>query len=145
MVEDMADACTTAQKVWKVGDKLAEVVHGPLTRTDLALFAGASADHMRLHIDSDYAKAAGFEDVFAHGMLSLAYLAQVVTGTFPPETVRELSTRFLAITPLHATVHCTGEIVEILEAQSGRLARVDLRARANGSLTLQGSALVVLG
>jgi acyl dehydratase len=139
-----ADAPTSTQNDWKVGDRLAEVVHGPLTRTDLALFAGASADHVRLHIDSDYAKAAGFEDVFAQGMLSMAYLAQVLTRAFPPETVRELSTRFLAITPLHATVHCTGEIVEILEARSEHLARIDLRARADDNSTLQGSALVAL-
>jgi acyl dehydratase len=145
MTEGTAIAAASPPRDWKVGDKLAEVIHGPLTRADFALFAGASGDHVPLHIDSDYAKAAGFDDVFAHGMLSMAYLAQVLTGGFPPETIRELSTRFLSITPLHATVHCSGEIVEVLEAQSERLARVDLRAHADGSLTLQGSALVALG
>jgi acyl dehydratase len=129
---------------WTVGDKLTEVVHGPLTRGDLALFAGASDDHMLLHIDSDYAKAAGYDDVFAQGMLSMAFLAQVLTATFRPESIRELSTRFLAMTPLHATVHCSGEVVEILEGISGHLARIELRAHANGALTLQGMALVAL-
>lgn len=138
----MADA--VAIRSWKVGDTLPEVVHGPITRGDLALFAGASGDHVLLHIDSDHAKAAGFDDVFVHGMLSMAYLAQVLTLNFPPEAVREWSTRFLAITPLHATVRCTGTISEISDDDAGQIARVTLSASANGVPTLQGTALVAL-
>lgn len=123
---------------------LPEVVHGPITRGDLALFAGASGDHVLLHIDSDHAKAAGFDDVFAHGMLSMAYLAQVLTLNFPTEAVREWSARFLAITPLHATVRCTGTIAEISEGDAERIARIALSASADGIPTLQGTALVAL-
>ncbi len=141
----MADAVTIApQCTWKVGDTLPEVVHGPITRGDLALFAGASGDHILLHIDSDHAKAAGFEDVFVHGMLSMAYLAQVLTRSFPPEAVREWSARFLAITPLHATVRCTGTIAEISGSNAEQIARITLSASADGIPTLQGTALVAL-
>jgi acyl dehydratase len=129
---------------WQVGDRLGETVHGPISRGDLALFAGASGDHILLHIDSDHAKAAGFDDVFAHGMLSMAYLAQLLTGSFPPDRIRAWSARFQAITPLHATVRCTGEISEILEADGERQARITLRAEANGVATLQGTGLVAL-
>jgi acyl dehydratase len=138
----MADA--VALHEWRVGDLLPEVVHGPITRGDLALFAGASGDHVLLHIDSDHAKAAGFDDVFAHGMLSMAYLAQVLTRSFPLAVVREWSARFMAITPLHATVRCTGAITEISEQDAGRMARITLMASADGILTLQGTALVAL-
>lgn len=131
----------TDARTWKVGDTLPEVVHGPITRGDLALFAGASGDHVLLHIDSDHAKAAGFDDVFAHGMLSMAFLAQVVTRNFPPEALRDWSTRFMAITPLKATVRCTGTITEI---SAERVARITLTAKADGILTLQGTALVAL-
>lgn len=138
----MAEAAVLARREWKAGDALAEVICGPITRGDLALFAGASGDHVLLHIDSDYAKAAGFDDVFAHGMLSMAYLAQVLTRSFPPEAIREWSARFLAITPLHATVRCTGKIAEIDD--TGTLARVILSASADGTPTLEGSAQVTL-
>lgn len=133
-----------SQCSWKVGDVLPEVVHGPITRGDLALFAGASGDHILLHIDSDHAKAAGFDDVFVHGMLSMAYLAQVLTRNFPPEAIRDWSTRFLAITPLHATVRCTGTITEISGSDADRVARVTLSASADGTPTLQGTALITL-
>lgn len=129
---------------WKVGDRLDDVVHGPISRGDLALFAGASGDHVLLHIDSDHAKAAGFDDVFAHGMLSMAYLAQLLTGNFPVEAIREWSTRFLSITPLHATVTCCGEILEISEVAGKSTARISLSASADGTPTLQGTAIVDL-
>jgi acyl dehydratase len=144
MAEPSINADTQAGGIWAVGDRLPDIVHGPVTRGDLALFAGASGDHVLLHIDSDYARAAGFDDVFAHGMLSMAYLAQVLTGMFPPDAIREWSARFLAITPLHATVTCIGEIVEITDDASGPTARIDLVATADGTPTLQGSAVVAL-
>src|SRR3546814_6132757 len=46
-----------------VGDKLPPHVQGPINRATLALFAGASNDYVPLHIDSDFAKAAGMPDV----------------------------------------------------------------------------------
>ena len=130
----------------QVGDTLAEVVRGPITRGALALFAGASGDHTLLHIDSDYVKAIGLDDVFAHGMLSMAYLAQVVTQAFPSEHLREWSVRFLAITPLHATIRCSAEVIELFEAGGERFARLQLAARTDSDLaTLAGWAVVALG
>lgn len=43
----------------KVGDRLPLWQGEPFSRAALALFAGASGDHNPLHIDSDYAQAAG--------------------------------------------------------------------------------------
>lgn len=140
----MTEAMTIARPDWKVGDRLTEAIHGPITRGDLALFAGASGDHVLLHIDSDHARAAGFDDVFAHGMLSMAYMAQMLTRSFAPEAIRDWSVRFLAITPLHATVRCTGTITEINDTDLGPVASVALAASADGVPTLQGSALVAL-
>ena len=51
----------------------------PISRTTLALYAGASGDHNPIHIDLDFARSAGLEDVFVHGMLSMAYLGRMLT------------------------------------------------------------------
>lgn len=130
----------------RVGDSLPELVRGPITRGTLALFAGASNDHVLLHIDTDFARAAGEEDVFAHGMLSMAYLGQLLTLHFPQAALREWSVRFVAITPLYATVHCFAKVVEILDGGDGkRLARLQIGARTgNGLPTLAGHAIVAL-
>lgn len=128
-----------------VGDALPEHVQGPITRGTLALFAGASNDHMLLHIDSDYAKAAGMPDVFAHGMLSMAYLAQLLTHWAPAETIREWGVRFAAITPLNAVVHCSGVVTEIYEVDGKRLAKLRIGAKtAEGLATLDGDAVIAL-
>ena len=132
-------------KALQVGECLLEHVQGPITRTTLALFAGASNDYVRLHIDSDYAKDAGMNDVFAHGMLTMAYLAQAVTRWAPQERLRRWNARFTAITPLYASVHCRGEVVEIFEEGGERLARLKIGAWTDKELqTLDGEAVVAL-
>ncbi|MGD9549587.1 MAG: MaoC/PaaZ C-terminal domain-containing protein, partial [Burkholderiaceae bacterium] len=60
----------TPVKVLQVGDEMPVLELPPITRTTLALFAGASGDHNPIHIDIDFARKAGMPDVFAHGMLS---------------------------------------------------------------------------
>lgn len=129
----------------EVGDTLPELVRGPIDRATLALFAGASHDHVPLHIDSDFAKAAGMDDVFAHGMLSMAYLAQMLTHWAPQERLRRWNVRFTAITPLHATVTCRGEITEIFEEAGERLARIRIGSWTGKNMqTLDGEAVVAL-
>lgn len=68
------------------GDMLPTLTLEPLNRTTLALFAGASNDHNPLHIDIDYAQRAGMPDVFAHGMLSVAWLGRQLTDWWPQES-----------------------------------------------------------
>jgi acyl dehydratase len=127
------------------GQQLPELVRGPITRGTLALFAGASHDHVPLHIDSDFARAAGMDDVFAHGMLSMAYLAQALRSWAPAERVRTWNVRFTAITPLHATVHCRGEVAEIFSEAGERRARLKIGAWTDRDIqTLDGEAVVAI-
>lgn len=127
------------------GAVLPQLERGPITRGTLALYAGASSDHVMLHIDSDFAKAAGMGDVFAHGMLSMAYLAQCLGQVTPAENVLKWSVRFLAITPLHATVRCAGEVLDVFEEAGHTCARVRIWTTIDsGVKTLEGEALVAL-
>jgi acyl dehydratase len=127
------------------GQQLPELVRGPITRGTLALFAGASHDHVLLHIDSDYARAAGMDDVFGHGMLSMAYLAQALRSWAPQERLRHWNVRFTAITPLHATLHCRGEVTEIFEEAGERRARLKIGAWTGDDIkTLDGEAVVAI-
>lgn len=128
-----------------VGNMLPEHVQRPISRATLALFAGASHDHVPLHIDSDFARAAGMDDVFAHGMLGMAYLAQMLTHWAPQERLRRWSVRFVAIAPLHATLTCRGEVIELFEEASERSARIRIGAWTDRQVqTLDGEAVVAL-
>src|SRR3546814_20509214 len=101
----------------RVGDKLPPHVQDPINRATLALFAGASNDYVPLHIDSDFAKAAGMPDVFGHGMLSMAYLAQLITHWAPQDRLLSWTGRFTAITPLFDTVACTGRVTTLFDTR----------------------------
>jgi acyl dehydratase len=125
------------------GDAIPSLTFGPVSRTKLALYAGASGDHNPIHIDLDFAKGAGFDDVFAHGMLSMAQLGRLVTDWAGQENVRSLSTRFTAITPVNATVTCEGTVTDTLEKDGETLLKLTLSAKVDdGTQTLKGEALV---
>lgn len=134
---------TSVPQFW-VGSAIPEHTRGPVDRTTLALFAGASGDHVPLHIDIDFARQAGHEDVFAHGMLTMAYLGQLITHWVPQGRLRDWSVQFTAITPLHAKVLCTGEIVERLDRGGEECVRITIRARTDAGITTAiGEAIVV--
>jgi acyl dehydratase len=115
----------------------------PISRTTLALFAGASGDHHPIHLDTDVAKSAGLEDVFAHGMLSMAYLGRLLTDNFGVQRLRGYHVRFAAITPVHGQPTCRGTVRSIHDDEGRRLATLDLVVTlADGTTTLVGEAVV---
>lgn len=128
---------TTVQKTWSVGDTLTPLETGRISRADLALFAGGSGDHNPIHIDLDVAKAAGFDDVFAQGMLSMALLARLITDNFPLSQLVKYDARFVSITPVNARPTCTGTVSAVEDG----VITVDLAVTlADGTVTINGQA-----
>lgn len=116
---------------------------GPITRTMLALYAGASGDHNPIHIDSDFARESGQSDVFAHGMLTFGVLARVVTEWAGQDRLRSFDARFTSITHLNDIVCCSGRIVERFEDHGRRLLRIAVEATTDdGRPTIVGEATV---
>lgn len=129
----------------QVGDTLPPLTLPPISRTTLALFAGASGDHNPIHIDIDSAKASGVPDVFAQGMLPMAYLGRLLTLWVPQSQLRQYGVRFSAITPIGATLICNGKVVEKLERNGECLVKLEIGvADAQGEIKLTGEALVAL-
>lgn len=81
-----------------VGDEISAVNKPAISRHTVALYCGGSGDHNPIHVDSDFAKAAGMPDVFAHSMLSMAYLGQALTGWVPQSALHSYGVRFASIT-----------------------------------------------
>jgi len=128
-----------------VGSEIPSLTLAPISRTTLALYAGASGDHNPIHIDIDFARKAGMPDVFAHGMLSMAYLGRMLTDWQPQAQLRKFGNRFAAITQLKDVITCSGTVVELIEQNGETLARCEIQAaRADGEQTLIGEALVAL-
>lgn len=117
----------------------------PISRHTLALYCGASGDHNPIHVDIDFAKASGMPDVFAHGMLSMAYLGRLLTGIAPQAALRSFTTRFTSITQLGAEVICTATLAERFNEGGEERARLELTAiDRNNDVKLRGDAVVAL-
>ncbi|WP_066112091.1 MaoC/PaaZ C-terminal domain-containing protein [Blastomonas sp. CCH2-E1] len=130
----------------QIGDALPPITFGPITRTMLALYAGASGDHNPAHIDSDFAKKAGLPDVFAHGMLSFGGLTRIVTQWAGIERLRSFGARFVSMTQVHDLIAFSGRVVERFEADGETRLRISLVAAAqDGRQTLLGEAIVAAG
>ena len=61
--------------------------------------------HNPVHIDIDHARAAGFDGVFAQGLLSMAQLSDLDTQSSGVTGLRSLSARFTAVTNVHDDHH----------------------------------------
>lgn len=120
----------TGRRRYAPGDRIPLLRTAPITRATLALFAGASNDHNPMHIDLDVARAAGMDDVFAQGMLPMAYLGRALTGAFGPRALREFGLRFAAITHVRDSLECIGEVAAVEERPAGQ--RLSLRLAAIG-------------
>jgi acyl dehydratase len=135
----------TATQDITVGTELPPLQIAPISRTTLALFAGASGDHNPMHIDIDVARSAGLDDVFAHGMLSMAYLGRLLTDWVDPQAIRSYRVRFASITPIHGKPTASGAITTIDDVDGERRATIDLAVTlADGTVTLTGGAVVAL-
>jgi acyl dehydratase len=129
----------------RVGFELAPLTLPAINRTTLALYAGASGDHNQVHIDLDFARKARLPDVFAHGMLSVAYLGRLLTAWVPQQQIRSLAVRFTGITQLGHIPECHGKVVELFEVDGEPRARLQVCCvNQYGDRKLLGEATVAL-
>lgn len=129
----------------KVGDRLPTLQLPPVDRATLALFGGASGDHNPIHIDTDFARRSGMPDVFAQGMLGMAWLGRVVTQWVPQSRIRQYDARFAGITHLGNAMTCSGEVVELLQLDGEACARVAVSSTNQyGQNKIVGEAIVAL-
>jgi acyl dehydratase len=129
----------------QVGDQLPELELPPVDRGTLALFAGASGDHNPIHTDIDFARRAGMPDVFAHGMLGMAWVGRLLTRWAPQARLRRFDVRFQGITHLGDAIRCSGIVVEKLLMGHERCVRIEVHSADQfGQTKIAGEALVAL-
>jgi acyl dehydratase len=116
-----------------------------IERTTLARFADASGDRNPVHTDPEAARAAGHDDVFAHGMLLMAYLGRALASWVPQAAIRSFGARFIAVTPIHARPTCSGTVTAVGAVDGEQLARLDLTVTlADGTVAVRGYATVAV-
>lgn len=137
---------TTSLRTLGVGDTLPILTLPSVDRTMLALFAGASGDHNPIHVDIDFARRFGMPDVFAQGMLGMAWLGRLVTRLAPQDRLRRLSGRFLGITHLGHVITCQGRVVEQFEEDGEKRLRLEIETiNQYGEVKIAGEAVIAVG
>ena len=111
----------------KVGDKLPELVIGPISRNSLTIYADASGDHNPIHIDQGFARQVGLPDVIAHGMLVMSYLGQVLTNNINQSNVKEYEVKFSSMTNIGDVLTCNGMITHMDQTEMGKLLKIELK------------------
>ncbi len=126
----------------KEGDEIPSLKIMPVTRHTLALYCGASGDHNPIHVDLDYAKSVGLDDVIAHGMLSVGFLGRMLTNWVPQSDIRSINNRFTAMTHIGDSITCTGKVVEKFEQGNEKLVRIEMQASTPKSQTIIAEAVI---
>ncbi len=131
---------------FEVGTEIPALNIPRIRRATLALFAGASGDHHPIHIDIDFAHSVGYEDVFAHGMLTMAYLGRLLTNWIPQSDLRSFGGRFIAPVPINAELRCRGRITSRGENEFGLcVVAIDLTVNlADDTAVFIGDAIVAV-
>ncbi len=128
-----------------IGDELPPLVKGPIQQIQLTRYAGASGDFNPIHQDDEFAKAAGMGGVFAHGMLSMGFVAQAVTDWAGAGRVHKLGVRFAGIVRLKDVVTCRGRVVAKSSKDDVNLVELELWAEnQRGEKVVTGRATVGL-
>ena len=92
------------------GDLVAEYQTGPIPREQLALYAEASGDSNPLHLETAFARKAGFDDVIVHGMLGMALLGRLLGTQFAAFTPTRFDARFVAVLPVNQSLRCVAKL-----------------------------------
>jgi acyl dehydratase len=133
---------------YQAGDTLPDRTFGPISRTDMVKYQGASGDFNPIHHDETFAQAAGFPTVFSVGMLQAGYLATYATDLFGPANVRGFRVRFVEQVWPGDVLDCHGAVTELSvdEASGEKRVAVELTVtRQTGGTAIQGWATFAVG
>ena len=125
------------------GDSGPEVTVGPITRTDIVRYAGASGDFNPIHHDEEFARAAGMPGVFSIGMHSAGLLGQYVARWVGLGNVRRFGVRFTGQVWPGDVLTLTGRVEGVEGSGAERVAHLKLSAtRQTGDVVVKGTATV---
>ncbi|PIC69399.1 dehydratase [Sporosarcina sp. P16b] len=131
---------------WTVDQKLEPMVKPPITKVQLAQYAGASGDFNPLHLDDGFAQKIGMDGVIAHGMLVMGFLGEYVMKIAGKKArVANFKMRFGKMTVPGDEIRCSGVVNRTYEEEGKRWIALDLTAeKVSGEVVGSGSTILQL-
>lgn len=117
-----------------------------ITQQQIDAYADVSGDHNPIHLNPEVARAVGLDGTIAHGMLSMAFLGQMLTDWLSEQGassgwVRRLRARFQAMVRPGDTLTCHGVLGE--PGEQGQRVEVWINNQ-HGERVITGDADVIL-
>ena len=117
---------------------------GPISRTDIVRFAGASGDFNPNHHDEIFAIRNGFEKVFAMGPLSVGYLAKMLNENIGPVSFRKFQIRFVSQVWPGDVLICKATVTKQYNESGENLIDMDIRVlNQHGTSIVTGNLTAV--
>jgi acyl dehydratase len=119
---------------------------GPVTRTQIAKYAGASYDFNPIHHDEEFARKSLAGGIIAHGMMIMGYLGKAATAYLGTAQFARFSSRNVTMTRPGDVLRIEGRVVEKTREATGGTLRIAMKAtdQATGELRCTGEITVHL-
>ena len=115
------------------------LVFGPITRTDIVRYQGASGDFQPIHHDEPFAREAGYDAPLVVGMLPAGLLTTWATDWLGPRNVRSSRVRWTERVWPDDTLTCSGEVErEYTEDGDDRVDLVLQAVNQDGTVVVKG-------
>ncbi len=116
---------------------------GPVTTTQIVMYAGASGDFNPIHFDDAIARQSGLEGVIAHGLLTMGFAARLAGQCSRATWVKAIGGRFLSPVRPGDVVHLSAAVVDAEDGKTGSgEVRLDIDGTVNGRAVLRGFAVL---
>ena len=127
---------------FEINQEMAPLVKPPIEKLQLVKYAGASGDFNMIHIDEETALKSKLPGIIAHGMLSMGFLGQLISGLAGDDGfVSRLQVRFSGMVLLGESVTCRAKVT----AKDEEKKTVDFAITAEtapGKITTVGNASI---
>jgi acyl dehydratase len=126
--------------------QILEFTKPPITRLQIAKFAGASGDFNPSHVDEDIARdVGGMGGVFAHGMIGMGFIGQLLSDFLWDRPLRMFSTRAILIVRPGDALTCRATVTRKWVEDEDNLVEFELQAvNQRGEVTHTGKAEALL-
>lgn len=112
------------------GDALTPLSKPPVTKTQLVMYSGASGDFNPIHTVEEFAVQAGLGGVIAHGMLTMAFVGQMLTDLVGEEgNLVDFGVRFKGMVRPGDTITCGGTVTRVENEEGGQRVFADIWAQ----------------
>jgi len=111
----------------KVGYEIPETDIGPFNQNDLVKYAKASGDFNPIHLDKEFAKTIGLDNVIVHGMLIMAHLGKSIANSNSISFLKHFSVQFCSITKLGEKLICSGQVIKIIKDKEKKIISLNLK------------------